>query len=189
MHEILRHNARIGPTRLKYLGIIQSVVTRMAANEFTTRKWSVALGSALIGWTVSRNAYPKHALVAAIPSSCFWLLDAYYLSQERCFRYIFERECAISTEPARIVLGDQLGTSGLDPRSCSASGLAGTPAGDRYRGSGWLRHMADLSCDVLLQVEKGRRLSMLGLFWRSGHPAQLDRARLNGFHSRSQGCC
>lgn len=104
MHEILRHNARMGPTRLKYLGIIQSVVTRMAANEFTTRKWSVALGSALIGWTVSRNAYPKHALVAAIPSSCFWLLDAYYLSQERCFRYIFERECAISTEPARLSL-------------------------------------------------------------------------------------
>lgn len=99
----------MGPTRLKYLGIIQSVVTRMAANEFTTRKWSVALGSALIGWTVSRNAYPKHALIAAVPSTCFWLLDAYYLSQERCFRHIFERECAIPAEPAKLSLATSWG--------------------------------------------------------------------------------
>ena len=52
-------------------------------------------------------------------------------------------------------LGDQLGTSGLGPRSCRTASLAGTPAGDRYRGSGRFRHMADLNCDVLLQVEKG----------------------------------
>jgi hypothetical protein len=99
----------MGPTRLKYLGMIQSVVTRLAANEFTTRKWSVALGSALIGWTVSRNADPKHALVAVVPTTCFWLLDGYYLSQERSFRHIFERECVLSTEPTQLSLATKWG--------------------------------------------------------------------------------
>jgi hypothetical protein len=76
----------------------------MAANQFTTRKWSVALGTALIGWTVTKNDNSKHALLAALPAICFWILDAFYLSHERCFRSLFERECGKSDDPSSFCL-------------------------------------------------------------------------------------
>jgi hypothetical protein len=90
--------------RLKYLALIQSVVSRMAANQFTTRKWSVALGTALIGWTLTKNVDAKHALLAALPAFCFWIQDAFYLSHEWCFRKIFDQECGKSADPTSFCL-------------------------------------------------------------------------------------
>jgi hypothetical protein len=86
----------MGSLRLKYLAMIQTVITRMAANQFTARKWSVALGTAIIGWAISKEADPTRALVAILPAACFWIMDAYYLSLERRFRNLFDEQRQIN---------------------------------------------------------------------------------------------
>ena len=94
----------MGPARLKYLEMIQAVVTRMATNQFTTRAWSVTLGTAVVGWAVAKSDHPEHAIVAVLPTFCFWILDAFYLSHERSFRCLFNRQCQIVDEPASLSL-------------------------------------------------------------------------------------
>src|SRR6266436_8960138 len=71
--------------RLKYLEFIQAAISRMAANSFLIKGWSVTLGTAVLGFSLKENNWAM-ALVALIPASSFWALDAYYLGLERLFR-------------------------------------------------------------------------------------------------------
>lgn len=81
--------ALMGDPVLKYLDMLQAVITRMAGNQFTCRTWSVALGTALIGYAVSKDGKPALAILALLPAICFWIQDAYYLGLERAFRKKF----------------------------------------------------------------------------------------------------
>ncbi len=76
--------------KLKYLDMLQAVITRMAGNQFTCRTWSVALGTAVIGYAASKDGKPAMAILALLPALCFWVQDAYYLGLERAFRKKFE---------------------------------------------------------------------------------------------------
>jgi hypothetical protein len=79
----------MGDPALKYLDMLQAVITRMAGNQFTCRAWSVALGTAVIGYAVSKDGKPAMAILALLPAICFWIQDAYYLGLERAFRKKF----------------------------------------------------------------------------------------------------
>jgi hypothetical protein len=96
--------ASMDSMRVKYLAMIQSAISRMAANQFTTRKWSVALGTAIIGWSVTKGVHAAIATVAILPASCFWILDAFYLSHERKFRGLYEQACADPERPQSFTL-------------------------------------------------------------------------------------
>jgi hypothetical protein len=96
--------ASMDSMQVKYLAMIQSVISRMAANQFTTRKWSVALGTAIIGWSVTKGDHAAIATVAILPASCFWILDAFYLSHERAFRSLYEQACAGPERPQSYTL-------------------------------------------------------------------------------------
>jgi len=50
------------------------------------------LGTAIIGWAVSKESNPTRALVALLPATSFWITDAYYLSLERRFRALFNKQ-------------------------------------------------------------------------------------------------
>jgi hypothetical protein len=80
----------MGANRIKYLEMLQAVITRMAGNQFALRAWSVALGTAIVGYAASKDGNRRAALLAAFPAVVFWLLDAYYLALEREFRAIFK---------------------------------------------------------------------------------------------------
>jgi hypothetical protein len=71
--------------KLKYLEFLQSVISRMAANSFLTKAWSVTLGTAVLGFSVKESSWAL-SLIAAVPIVSFWLLDAYYLGLEKLFR-------------------------------------------------------------------------------------------------------
>ena len=73
----------------KHLEMIQSVITRMAGNSFLIRGWSVTLVSALFA-LAAKDAERAFAAVSYFPCVMFWCLDAYYLSQERKFRSLYE---------------------------------------------------------------------------------------------------
>jgi hypothetical protein len=85
----------MGDRRIKYLDMLQAVITRMAGNQFSLRTWSVALGSAIIGYAASKDGRLSAALLAILPAVVFWITDAYYLALERQFRRRFTVESQI----------------------------------------------------------------------------------------------
>ena len=77
-------------SKLKHLEMIQAVVNRMANNSFLLKGWSVTLISALLALAAA-NSDRRFVYVAVLPLLMFWLLDAYFLRQERLFRKLYDR--------------------------------------------------------------------------------------------------
>jgi hypothetical protein len=71
-----------------YLNILQGVISRMATNSANCKTWCITLVSAIIVIIVDK-AKPNYVWIALLPIILFFLLDAYYLGQERSFRAIY----------------------------------------------------------------------------------------------------
>jgi hypothetical protein len=73
---------------VKHIDLIQSIVARMSTNSFLVRGWSVTILSGIFALASKNDA---HALlpIAFVPLLAFWLLDGFYLSQERRFRQLY----------------------------------------------------------------------------------------------------
>ena len=86
------------PDTLKHLEFIQNVITRMNTNSFQIKGWAITIVSA----TLALYASTKNEcfiLVGVFPSLIFWFLDAYYLTQERKFRGLYNDVAGISEKP------------------------------------------------------------------------------------------
>jgi hypothetical protein len=73
-----------------YLNILQGVIARMASNSANCKTWCITLSSAILVVIADKNK-PNYAWIALIPIILFFLLDAYYLAQERSFRAIYNK--------------------------------------------------------------------------------------------------
>ena len=77
--------------RQKHLEFIQNVITRMANNLFYLRGWTITLIAALFAFSVKEaNQNPYYIYIAYLPAIICWLLDGYFLSQERLFRALYD---------------------------------------------------------------------------------------------------
>ena len=76
--------------KVQHLEFIQGVINRMASNSFQVKGWSVLLVSALVA-IASKDSNPKLVLISFLPTFAFWLLDGYFLWQERLFRKLYDR--------------------------------------------------------------------------------------------------
>jgi len=74
---------------IKHLEMIQGVVNRLAGNSFAMKGWSVTLVSALIAIAVDKSD-GRFAFAALLPATAFWILDGYFLWQERLFRKLYD---------------------------------------------------------------------------------------------------
>ena len=74
--------------KLKHLEIIQGVINRMAHCSFLLKGWSVILVSGLFA-LASKGADPQFVYIAYLPVVSFWILDGYYLYQERLYRNLY----------------------------------------------------------------------------------------------------
>ncbi|MCS7304145.1 MAG: hypothetical protein NZ602_03420, partial [Thermoguttaceae bacterium] len=72
---------------LKELEIIQDIIKRMAQNSFWIKGWTVTL---VIGTLLLEGAEKVQLGLAFIPLVVFWVLDAYFLRQERMYRKLYE---------------------------------------------------------------------------------------------------
>jgi len=72
----------------KHLDYIQAVITRMAQNSFAIKGWTVTLTIAVLAIDKAQPG-KQFALLAYLPIVAFWILDGYYLNQERLFRHLF----------------------------------------------------------------------------------------------------
>ena len=73
-----------------HLAMIQGVVNRLAQDSFLLKGWSVVLVSALFALAAnSSNQY--FVYLAYFPAVAFWILDGYFLWQERLFRALYDK--------------------------------------------------------------------------------------------------
>ncbi len=77
---------------VKHLEFIQHVVNRLGSNAFLLKGWSmtVLVAGSLLTIRFSPDQ-PLLALTLLVPIFGFWLLDAYFLWQERLFRAEYDR--------------------------------------------------------------------------------------------------
>lgn len=73
----------------KHLEFIQAIIGRMASNLFFLRGWTITLIAGLFALS-AKDANPKYVYIAFVPLFIFWVLDGYFLSQERLFRALYD---------------------------------------------------------------------------------------------------
>ena len=77
-----------GTARVEHLKLIQAVITRLARNCFAVKSTATAASSALITFVVSAGS--PFAAIGGFAVLSLWLLDAYYLREERSFRRLYD---------------------------------------------------------------------------------------------------
>ncbi|QEE16832.1 hypothetical protein DSAG12_02662 [Promethearchaeum syntrophicum] len=75
----------------KYFLMIQDIIKRMAQNSFMLKGWSLTIYSVVIAFNLA-NLQWVFFLNAIIIIGFFWVLDSYYLRQERLFRKLWEKK-------------------------------------------------------------------------------------------------
>ena len=76
---------------VKHLEMIQAVINRLGSNSFLVKSWSMTIivaAMVLIAKPDMQNAY--FVLVLIFPAIGFWILDGYFLWQERLFRQVYD---------------------------------------------------------------------------------------------------
>lgn len=73
----------------QHLAFIQNTIDRMASNLFLLKGWTITLIAALFA-LAAKDSNDAYFLIAYFPAGMFWVLDGYFLSQERRFRSLYE---------------------------------------------------------------------------------------------------
>ena len=73
----------------KHLEFIQAIISRMASNSFLLKGWCLTLVTALIALSLN-DSNKCYILATYFPIVAFWVLDGYFLSQERLFRDLYD---------------------------------------------------------------------------------------------------
>ncbi|WP_231192887.1 hypothetical protein [Helicobacter pylori] len=68
------------------LKILQGVINRMAQNSLECKKWTLALAVGVLSLKIDAISHLYGLCVLGVLLICFYLLDAYYLTQEGLFR-------------------------------------------------------------------------------------------------------
>lgn len=75
--------------KIKFLEMIQNIVTRMASNSFMLKGWAITLVTGI--FVLSDKKVNRWGLIILyVPIILFWLLDSYYLQLERKYRKLYD---------------------------------------------------------------------------------------------------
>ena len=74
--------------KIKHLEMVQNIITRMNTNSFQIKGWCITVISALMGFYANNGNF-KFIIAGFFSVILFWLLDAFYLQQERKFRELY----------------------------------------------------------------------------------------------------
>lgn len=72
-----------------HLEMIQGVIDRMGGNSFLLKGWAVTLLVGLLALDISKSGV-SCVKIAYLPILLFWILDGYFLYQERLFRRLYD---------------------------------------------------------------------------------------------------
>ncbi len=88
----------LGEQEFRHAELLQSVISRLSNNSFLVKGWCITLNSVLIA-VASRSPGWTSIPVACAVAVGFWLLDGYYLRQERLFRALYEKVVTSRDDP------------------------------------------------------------------------------------------
>lgn len=75
--------------KIKHLEFIQNIITRMNTNSFQIKGMSITITAALLALTAS-DSNLLYVSIVYFSLFIFWGLDAYYLSQEKGYRELYD---------------------------------------------------------------------------------------------------
>ena len=78
-----------GDGRIKHLEFIQAAISRLANTSSIIKGWTLTVVTAIFAAAAARTSW-QIALVAMLPVVVFWLLDAFFLQNERAYRELYE---------------------------------------------------------------------------------------------------
>jgi len=73
-----------------YLKMIQAIIDRMARCSFLIKGWCITIVAAILALNV-KDTKPWFSAAAFLAVLVFWILDSYYLRQERLFRALYNK--------------------------------------------------------------------------------------------------
>jgi len=79
---------KLNNDKKEHLKMIQEIIKRMANNSFLIKGWTISLISVIAIFADLKNDF-SFILIAILPVFIFWMLDAYYLQQERKYRKLY----------------------------------------------------------------------------------------------------
>lgn len=105
--------------KIKHLEFLQNVISRMNSNSFLIKGWTITLVSALFA-LAAKDANVNYVLVSYIAIPIFWVLDGFYISQERQYRDLYKEVAAkpetnidFSMDASGYCKGDRTWLSGI----------------------------------------------------------------------------
>lgn len=81
----------------KHLEFIQNTINRMANTSFLLKGWALTLVAGLFAINYTDNKATPVFILALLVTIIFWMLDGYFIKQERLFRTLYD-EVRIKTE-------------------------------------------------------------------------------------------
>jgi len=76
---------------VKHLEMAQAVINRLGRNSFLLKSWSMTILVAAMVLITRENLQNQYfILVLFLPIVGFWIMDGYFLWQERLFRYVYD---------------------------------------------------------------------------------------------------
>lgn len=76
--------------KINHLEMIQGIINRMASNSFLLKGWSITLVAGIFALS-TKDSNQKFFLITYVPLIVFWILDTYYLQQERKYRNLYDK--------------------------------------------------------------------------------------------------
>jgi hypothetical protein len=76
--------------KIKHLEFLQLTITRMGVNSFLLKGWTVTLVAALFAFSAKDAKNYDLTIISGLSTAVFWLLDSYFLQQERLFRNLYD---------------------------------------------------------------------------------------------------
>ncbi|AIF68432.1 hypothetical protein GZ22_18590 (plasmid) [Terribacillus saccharophilus] len=83
-------------SKIRYLEMIQNVINRMASNSFLLKGWTVTIVAGLFVFANTREMDSNYILIGLIPAIFFWILDGFFIHQEKLFRKLYEHVTTIN---------------------------------------------------------------------------------------------
>lgn len=77
--------------KLKHLELIQIVISRMAGNLFYLRGWVITLLAGILVLLTQTGGKKLPIIFLIFVTVLFWVYDAYFLSQEKMYRDLYDK--------------------------------------------------------------------------------------------------
>lgn len=77
--------------KVEHLKFIEAVIDRMCRCSFFLKGWAVTLMTAVFAMAVNKCSIEQKEIImiSVVPVVIFWILDAYYLTQEKLYRDLY----------------------------------------------------------------------------------------------------